>query len=482
MPQTIIHDFRAIEPAGQISLPELHSVVWRGKWQVIGVTLLAGILGGVFLAVVQPTYEIQARLLVEQRGMPLEQVSTDPRGNKEFIATQAEVVRSPAVVGRAVETHALQAPEAPDTDPVVAILETLEVAPVLGTNVLSVQYVSIDPQQAQRTVSAIIESYRAYLHEHEEDSQTEAIKLLTKSEKELRTDLAQRERDYIKLREQSPLLGGQGRDAVDVQINQVTQLGQTLHTVTSRRLELSNLLDAMRQANGRANEVADTPVANHSQYVALRAAPSDDPGAFKVQPASYTTVGLIPRFTQQTTAPDLVAIQQELSRARTQLEQLSSEYGGRHPAVRSAEAQARAWNERLAEYIKAAPATLEQELAAIARQERQLQELYDSELKKAKAVDSYLIREQQSLDGITRVQAMHSSLLEQLQHWQLTEQAIADGRSRITFRVLEEPVAAEEPSWPQPKLVLAVSLALGMCAGLALVFVRDSGSATTLPK
>jgi uncharacterized protein involved in exopolysaccharide biosynthesis len=257
----------------------------------------------------------------------------------------------------------------------------------------------------------------------------------------------------------------------------VTQLGQTLHSVTSRRLELSNLLDAMREAN----RVADTRVADRAQYVAMRTASSEGRSTLNVQPASFTTEGLIPRFTQQTQAPDLVAIQQELSRARTQLQQLSSEYGSRHPSVRSAEAQAKAWNDRLAEFLRSAPATLEQELAALARQERQLQELYDAELKKAKSVDSYLIREQQALDGITRVQAMHSSLLQQLQHWQLTEQAIADGRSRITFRVLEEPVAAEEPAWPKPKLVLAVSLALGLCAGLALVFVRDSGSARALP-
>jgi uncharacterized protein involved in exopolysaccharide biosynthesis len=189
---------------------------------------------------------------------------------------------------------------------------------------------------------------------------------------------------------------------------------------------------------------------------------------------------LIPRFTEHTPAPDLVAIQQELSRARSHLQQLSAEYGSRHPAVKSAEAQAAAWNDRLAEYLKSAPATLQQELAALARQEQQLQALYDSELKEAKSVDSYLIREQQALDGITRAQAMHSSLLVQLQQWQLTEQALADGRSRITFRVLEEPVAAEEPSWPAPKLVLAVSLALGLCAGLALVFVRDGGSASML--
>jgi uncharacterized protein involved in exopolysaccharide biosynthesis len=470
MPQIVTHQFPTTEAAGQISLPALQATLWRGKWQVLAMTLFAVALGGAFLAIVEPTYNVQARLLVEQQGMPLEQVTADPRGNKEFIATQAEVVRSPAVVQRAVDAHGLVVSQTPDVEPAAAILEELQVAPVLGTNVLSVQYTSIDPQEAQRIAAGIIDSYRVYLQELEEDTQLEAVRLLTRSEKDLRDDLTHREKEYLKLREHSPLLGGQGRDAVAVQLSQVTQLAQTLHDVTTRRLELSNLLAAMQQAN----EIADARPEDDVQFVALRAA--DTGAAPVVKPASLTTPGLIPRFTQEDVPPDLVAIQQELAKSRSHFEQLSAEYGAKHPAVQSAQAQAAAWNDRLAEYLKSAPEALKQELAALARQQEQLQELYDSQLTKAKSVDSYLIREQQALDGITRVQTMHSSLLAQLQQWQLSEQASAGGHSRITFRVLEEPVAPDEPTWPAPKLVLAVSLMMGLCAGLALAFFRSTGS------
>jgi uncharacterized protein involved in exopolysaccharide biosynthesis len=458
-------NFAATQPGGQVSLSALQHIVWQRRWYVVAAVLVTAALGALFLQFAPPRYEIQARLLVEQQGMPLEQISTDPRGAKEFLATQAEVIRSPAVVQRAVERHGLVVNSAPNVDAATAILEELQVAPVLGTNVLSVQYANVDPVHAQRTVSALIESYRGYLREHEKDSQLEAIRLLTRSEKELRDDLARREQEYLKLREQSPLLGGQGRDAVAVQLGQLSHLGETIQTVISRRLELTNLLEAMEQAN----EVAQTRPAGELQFVALQSDATPITRRVPLSPANLRPEGLIPRFTQDKAMPrDLVTIQDELSRARSHLQQLLSQFGSKHPAVQAAEAQAQAWSDRLQEYLRSAPDTLKQELTALSKQERQLQELYQSQLTKAKTVDSYLIREQQALDGISRAQTMHSSLLAQLQQWQLTEQALADGRSRVTFRVLEEPAAPDKPSWPAPKLVLAISVILGLGSGLGL--------------
>jgi uncharacterized protein involved in exopolysaccharide biosynthesis len=50
----------------------------------------------------------------------------------------------------------------------------------------------------------------------------------------------------------------------------------------------------------------------------------------------------------------------------------------------------------------------------------------------------------------------------------------------VTFRVLEEPVAPDEPTWPEPKLVLAISLLLGFCGGLGLALFRGQGRAVFL--
>jgi uncharacterized protein involved in exopolysaccharide biosynthesis len=107
-----------------------------------------------------------------------------------------------------VEAHGLVVVGQPDVDPVTAILEQLRVAPVLGTHVLSVQLTTPDAHEGRRAVNGIIESYNTYLREHEEDTQLEAVRLLTRSEKDLRDDLTEREKRYLALREKSPLLGG----------------------------------------------------------------------------------------------------------------------------------------------------------------------------------------------------------------------------------------------------------------------------------
>jgi uncharacterized protein involved in exopolysaccharide biosynthesis len=276
-----------------------------------------------------------------------------------------------------------------------------------------------------------------------------------------------------------------------LQIEPLARLGETLQTITNRRLELSNLLAVMQNTSGATASKTNRDI----RFVALKVpadeaavdqaavdqtaadqAAADQAAADQAAVASVDgtalPAGLIPRLSQQSSVPhELVTIQEELSRARTSAQQLSAHYGAKHPDVQLTRAQVTAWEDRLSEYLASAPAMLKQELEAIQRQEQQIQELYQSELAKAKAVDSYLIREQQELDGITRVQTMHSSLLAQLQQWQLSEQALANGRSRVTFRVLEEPIAPEDPTWPEPKLVLAVSLVIGLCGGLGLAVV-----------
>ncbi len=455
---------------GEVSVADLPSMVWRGKWYVCGATVVALTLGAVFLTVTVPLYDVQARLLVQQQGMPLQETSDAARWDKEFLATQAEIIRSPEVVRRAVQAYRLVAPAGPEADPTASILVSLRVAPVLGTNVLSVKFSSPNPRDAQRTVSGIIESYRKYLREHEQDTQLESLRLLTRSEKELRDDLAQREEEYLRLREQSPLLGGRGQDAVTIQLARLTKLSESLGEVTSRRLELQNLHQVMEQANRLAylhegiTRMALTLPADHG--IAQLAAVSTDGGL-------PTASGVLAQFIQQEMLPrDGGAIQAELTRAQAVEHQLAANYGPKHPDVQAAREEVMTWKNRQREYTESAPATLKHELTAVEQYEKQLAELYESELHKAKEVDGYVIRETQALDGIARVQAMHSSLLSQLRQWQLAEQALAGGRLRVTTRVLEEPLLPEQPAWPMPSLVMAVSAAMGLCGGLGLALLH----------
>jgi uncharacterized protein involved in exopolysaccharide biosynthesis len=468
---------------GTVSLGLVPQILWRHKGKLLACVVLGAALGATFLYVAEPVYEVQARLLVQRQGMPLEEKNSSIRWEKEFIATQAEVLGSSAVVARAVEAQGLNITADGDNDPLLPILAGLEVAPVLGTDVVNIKLVSKDPAQAQRLILSIVDSYHEYLRQNEKDSHSESLRMLTESEKELREDLAMRERQYIQLREGSPLLGGRGADGVAIQVAEVDLLAKTLQEVISRRMELENLLPVMEQASLSAQmpkvEARLVTLKVPVDQEGVDAGPANSDAATEVA-ASFrheAQLTLMPRFSEHVLLPrEVVSLHEELSRARAEEAALAANYGSRHPSVQAAREQVLAWETRLYEHVKMAPTVLKQELTGVQQHEQQLKQLYHEKLAAAKAVDGHLIREQQALDGIARAETMHASLLTQIQQWQLAEKSLAGGSKRISARLLEEPTMPLEATWPDPLLVMATSVFLGMCAGGGLALLAESTS------
>ena len=86
----------------------------------------------------------------------------------------------------------------------MAILDALTVSPLIGTIVLSLNYRSTDQRQAVRIVEVVIASFREYLRDNERDTHLESLRVLTRSERELREDLKMLEEEFIELRLKSP--------------------------------------------------------------------------------------------------------------------------------------------------------------------------------------------------------------------------------------------------------------------------------------
>ena len=81
------------------SVSELLDVVWRRKWLVAGCVAISVLLGAVYVYQAEPVYSVQARVLVQPHGWPLDD-GAEARREKEFLATQAEIISSPAVIER----------------------------------------------------------------------------------------------------------------------------------------------------------------------------------------------------------------------------------------------------------------------------------------------------------------------------------------------------------------------------------------------
>ncbi len=445
-------------------------MIRRRKWYLIGSLCFSLALGLAYISQVQPAYQVEARILVQHVDSPLDQGHRPKeRDRRDFLATQAEIISSPAVVKKAADSLGLTAEGSEAENPVSSILAAMVVRPVLGTNVLSIQFTGTDADQTVATVDAIIAAYREYLRTNQHNSHIEVLRMLGENEKEMRNELQALEEEYREIRRQSPLLG-QGRNAASVQRSLLTHLGQTLTEKKTRRIELENQLHTIVGSNG--SDLAE--VGPKTRFVS-----TETPGAVTgtdiqaMSPATLVAVSQVIWTATDIAAHDVATIREQLYKAKAAEKAISQTFGHKHPDVKAALEQIASWEELLRDTLEAAPDALQHELDAVRRQEERLAALYEEEYAEAKVVDGFLLQEQQKLDNIHRVQDAHQQALAQMTEWQLADKALAEGRPGVKVRVLEAPALAGPQTWPPPALLIAFCVVAGLVMGFGVITILE---------
>ncbi|MBW3600168.1 MAG: hypothetical protein KY475_23210, partial [Planctomycetes bacterium] len=210
MPSEVASTHGLIDPA----------TLWRRRWWLAATVIVAVLLGFLYLAVAAPMRHVGARLLVVEQGLLVEQDRPAPE-DKNFLATQAEIIRSPAVIERVVATLPQPPLAAPDYDPLAATLENLTVDPLAGTNVLSVRFRDRSPERAITVLEAVIGSYRDYVDTSDRSAHQDTLRLLREREQQARGEIAALQERVQQLRKEGAVLG-QGREAGQVERSLLT--------------------------------------------------------------------------------------------------------------------------------------------------------------------------------------------------------------------------------------------------------------------
>lgn len=205
---------RPTTPALPASGPPSHGLVGdvrrllgaaRHGWPIVVVAVLSCLTAAaIYLARKTTVYEATSRLLVLQEGgNPLSLGHGEPsRGAErpgEYLPTQALILRSPLVVGRALESL-----NRPDIS-VREITEKLSVTrPDQGASVLQIGYVADDPEEANSLVGAILASYERFLEERYHKINRDVSQFLTKARDELSQELQSLEQRYLELLQEAP--------------------------------------------------------------------------------------------------------------------------------------------------------------------------------------------------------------------------------------------------------------------------------------
>lgn len=432
------------------------TLLWRRKRELLLALLVALGLGVGYLLVTPSIYESQARVLVQRRELSVDRERT-LRQDRQFVATQAEVVRSPLVVGQALQGVQVDIPRGVKKDKVAYVLSALSVVPVVETDVLKLRYRGSSSQEVVDVISAIMERYEVYLQEIEQDDSTETIELLAQREEDLRGELQTLQQAYLKQRENSPLLG-RGREAVAVDMTLLSQISQKLAETQNRRLELQNKLHALSLLT------SDDSFTEDRGY--LRA-----PGtktANSAEPKSEQSSRHLLYDEQTPGSAGLNEIRTALWQAEARQRELATSYGPKHSDMVAISHQIGHWQELVDERSSEIDHLLQQEYALTQQTEETLQRQYDQERESLKKMDNDLLDEEFLLSNIARVESVHASTLAHLQDSQLQNEALQKGQATVTVEVLENATVPKKV-WPLTIPFLVVCAAAGLVLGGLLI-------------
>jgi len=439
------------------------AIVWQHRWQVMLPCFICLGLGIAYLAIAEPIYESEARVLVEQKGLSFDR-EDESRRDKQFLATQAEVIKSPFIVERALKSVPVTVPAHVELDPVSYVLKSLEIALVPDADVLKLSYRSPASKQPSALIEAIVESYKTSLSETERVTYSDTLGVLTQNEKELRLELDELQNRYERLRRDSPLVG-QGKDTLSVKLEFIRRLTQQLMEVKARRIGFQQTLTALA-----GDPQAEFPSADLTEQVLHRVNTTSTLSQAADLPAraDQTTAQML-RETETAVSEDLTEIQRNLWEAENRAQQLAGTLGPRHADYLAAKEQVVRWREIFEERTAASSTVLTHEVAALDAAESNLTAMYDEKHRELKALDDYLLKEELLLGNIERLETVHATFLTRLSDFHLADQAVEGGASSVIVRMLDAPLTLEKIAWPLPSIVVVLSGALGIAVGLFFV-------------
>ncbi len=198
----------AAPPGGFVDDVRALVVIARQWWRILAVTTgVALAFAVIYLVRLRPGFLGTSRLLVTVQGKAPLSVGSGESGrilesHEDYLPTHALIIRSPAVVSRALESI-----EREDL-PARTVIQRLSVTrPDPLARVLLVSYRSPDPAEALEFVTAVVGSYQEFLDENSRKSNRELSRLLSNARDGLGRELQDLEKRYLELKRSSSTLG-----------------------------------------------------------------------------------------------------------------------------------------------------------------------------------------------------------------------------------------------------------------------------------
>ncbi len=452
-PQPSAHDFAE----------EARAFAWalRRGWRFMAIAIVTCLTIAILsLATTRRVYQAGTRLLIlQQGGRPLNVANKDPgrslEGADDYIPTQAMILRSPLVVGQAIESIGLgRLPSiVGDDDPTQEAIRRLSVTrPDRLAKVLQVEYQARSREEAVRVVSAVAVSYRKFIEASYQKNNGEVVALITRAREDLGTELGRLEAKYLEFRRTSPLLTADesGRPFI---VRRLEHWDRAVDEAMVKSIQLEMQLDLGRKLSDGGTGM--WAVAHAMNQV------GGDSGSNLVAQAAGAS--------QPHQSDYLRQLAQEQ-------QQLAERYGPNYSKVRDVQEQIARIQERMHDSrgrLDRADSrdlldAIEQSLKTVKAMRARFVRNFEEDLAKAKAVEDDLLIGANLKANLERHRALFNNVVDQLKQAQL-----AGDYGNISAQVLEPARALRHPVRPRVALTLALALMAGLVLGAGAAVISD---------
>jgi capsular exopolysaccharide synthesis family protein len=393
-----------------------------------------------------PKYVSTAQLLLIRKDANLpnrgvdasSEMGKNAQSEQELLATHIQILQSRRIVGEALQLHGYDRLPSilgglkKDQTPAEFVIERMTVThgglgQAKSGHALNVEFRHTSPEETQQILKAVIESFRKYLDEHFRDVGSEVVSLILKTRDELAQDLETAEQEYLKFREQAPLLGSLTESA-NVHRQRYEDLQAALEQAQVARITVQANFDAVEAAiksHSSRSEVSDLErlavidKEHINQLQLLMDAGKGDPNTIEFQ----------------------ISQPQRLEAARVETESLLSllgeeqslllALGPEHPRVQATRRKIDAAKDYLKTRAPAASADqgkkystelvigayrelLRQELETLQSRERQLEALVEKEQTAAKSLFVYELKAESLRKEVERKKELYDTLFDRL--------------------------------------------------------------------
>lgn len=452
-----------------IDLAQLFRAVWARKGRILAATALTGALAFVGSSLMDPTYEADARLLIEPRQPTFlspgsAATTSEPLSDELNIVSQVQLLQSVDLMKQVARDLKLYEREEfdPDTKPSAisdflvlfglkknplelppeqrvlrAFKEKLQVYQVEKSRVIGIEFTSKDPALAAAVPNAIIDVYRQLQSGAKLDSNSDAARWLETEIANLREKVRDAEQKVAEYRSSAGLMP-LGADSSSFSSKQLADISSELARVRGERADAEakaqNVLAALK--SGRPTDTLDAIAGSES-----------------VQRLKTTE-----------------------SQIRGQISDLSTTLLDGHPQMKALRAQLSGIREQIAAESSKIAASLEND-AAVAR-ERETQLI--AQLNTVKADSARAGEDEVGLMALEREATAQRQLLETyLARYREASTRLGKDASPADARVVSAAIEPSEQNFPKviPITIVAAVATLILSAVLVMMLELFSGRA-----